>query len=304
MVGRNILESEVFVKHEIFAPKRTDLNLFDFEKVCQAIEKFQPEVVIHSAGRVGGIQANLAHPVDFLIENLDLGRNVIMAAYKSKVKKLINLGTSCMYPRDAKNPLSEKVIMTGPLEPTNEGYAIAKIAAQRLCAYIQKENLEFHYKTLIPCNLYGKFDKFDPRHSHLVPAIIYKIHQAKSKSENEVEVWGDGHARREFMYSEDLVECIARALEGRGQNFENMPDIMNVGLGSDHSVNEYYEEAAKVIGYKGKFVHDLSKPVGMEQKLVSNTLVTQWGWKSRTTLRDGLTKTYEYFLKTQVEAEV
>ena len=292
MVGRNILENKFIQSFELFAPERSVVNLFNFSETFDYFKKVQPDLVIHAAGRVGGIQDNIAHPVDFLVENIDIGRNVIMAAKNAHVKKFLNLGSSCMYPRNAPNPLSEDMVLKGELEPTNEGYAIAKVMAQRLCSYIHKENKDYLYKTIIPCNLYGRFDKFDPKHSHLVPAVIRKLHEAKQAGHDEVDIWGDGTARREFMYAGDLVDCIAKSIT----DFETLPELMNVGLGSDYSINAYYEAAAEVVGYSGKFKHDLSKPVGMKQKLTAVDLAQQWGWKSQTPLVDGLAKTYHYFL--------
>lgn len=292
MVGQNILDDPRFQNFELFAPKRSELDLFNYDDVFKYISKVKPDFIIHCAGRVGGIQANVANPVGFLVENLDINRNVILAAYKAQVKKLINFGSSCMYPRNAENPLTEDLILTGELEPTNEGYALAKITAQRLCAYIKKENPEFNYKTLIPCNLYGPHDKYDIKSSHLVPAIIRKLHEAKLSKINEVEIWGDGLARREFMFVGDVVDCVYTALT----KFDSLPELMNVGTGIDYSVNAYYEAAAEVIGYAGKFSHDLLKPVGMKQKLTSVDRAHFWGWKSQTTLLEGLTKTYHYFL--------
>lgn len=292
MVGRNILENRNFQKFEIFAPSRNELNLFKYDDVFLYISKIKPDFVIHCAGHVGGIQANMKHPVAFLVENLDINRNVIMAARAAGVKNLINMGSSCMYPRNAENPLREDMILQGELEPTNEGYAIAKIMAQRLCSYIRKEDASFLYKTLVPCNLYGRHDKFESEHSHLVPAVIRKLHEAKVQNILEVDIWGDGNARREFMYSDDLVECICKSLH----EFETLPDIMNVGLGIDYSVNDYYQAAAEVVGYTGKFKHDLTKPVGMKQKLTSVDRAHQWGWRSTTSLTDGLRQTYEFFL--------
>lgn len=292
MVGKNILENKNFSQYELLTPSRKELNLFDYQQVQDYISLKKPDVVIHTAGRVGGIQANMANPVAFLLENFEINKNVIMSSYKAGVKKLINLGSSCMYPRDAQNPLREEFILKGELEPTNEGYALAKIAAQRLCSYIKKENSEFNYKTLIPCNLYGRHDKFDPKHSHLVPAVLKKLHDAKINKLEEVDIWGDGTARREFMYVGDLVECIFKAVEA----YESLPDIMNVGLGHDYSVNEYYNAAAEVVGYTGKFKHDLTKPVGMKQKLTAVDLASQWGWKSQTSLREGLFQSYQFFL--------
>ncbi len=292
MVGQCILEDKRFQSFEVLAPTRSELNLFNYDDVYRYINNMNPEFVIHCAGRVGGIQANVASPVDFLIENLDLNRNVILASYKARVKKLINFGSSCMYPRNAENPLTEDMILTGELEPTNEGYALAKITAQRLCTYINKEDSDYKYKTIIPCNLFGRFDKFDVKSSHLIPAIIRKLHEAKIKQLAEVEIWGDGLARREFMFAGDVVDCVYKAVT----EFETMPSLMNVGTGMDHSVNAYYEAAAEVVGYTGKYWHDLTKPVGMKQKLTSVHRAKMWGWQSQTTLLEGLTKTYSYFL--------
>lgn len=292
MVGQNLALHSGLKTHALLTPKRAELDLKKYDEVVQYLKQHQPDLIIHTAGRVGGIQANMAHPVDFLIENIDINRNVILAAQKTNVKKMINLGSSCMYPRNAHNPLTEDLILKGELEPTNEGYALAKIFSQRLCQYIKKEHPEFNYKTLVPCNLYGEFDKFSPEHSHLIPAVIRKLHLAKQNSAPEVDIWGDGTARREFMYVGDLVDCIWNAVN----KFDSMPDLMNVGLGFDYSVNEYYEAASKVIGYQGKFVHDLTKPVGMKQKLVCTTRATEWGWKASHTLQQGLEKTYQHFL--------
>lgn len=293
MVGRNILEHPMAQHYSFVAPTSDELDLRDFLNVKSFFAKISPEFVIHAAGRVGGIQANMAHPVDFLVENIDIGRNVILASRDAGVKKLLNLSSSCMYPRNAENPLTEDLILKGELETTNEGYALAKIFAMRLCEYIQKEDSSLQYKTLIPCNLFGRFDKFDPVYSHLIPAIIHKVHLAKVNNEITVEIWGDGNARREFMYAGDLADAILKAIS----SFEATPSLMNIGLGIDYSINEYYEAAAEVIGWKGNFVHDLSKPVGMKQKLVSTKLQEDWGWQSMTCLKDGIQKTYDFYLK-------
>jgi len=293
MVGQNILEHPAAVQYDIVAPSSQDLDLTDFA----ATQRF-----LHSAGRVGGIQANIANPVDFLVTNTDLGRNVIVAARQAGVPKLINLASSCMYPRNACNPLSEDLILQGELEPTNEGYALAKIFATRLCEYINRESLRAGapgvcYKTLIPCNLYGRHDKFAPQHSHLIPAIIHKVHQAKVQRLTEVEVWGDGTARREFMYAGDLAGAVLQAV----RDFSQLPDLINIGLGHDYSINDYYAAAAQVIGWQGNFVHDTSKPVGMKQKLVDITRQQAWGWMPATALSAGIEQVYRYYLNEQTE---
>ena len=291
MVGKNILEHPSALKHEFFAPDISELDLFDFNSVKAYISRVAPDVVIHAAGRVGGIQANMAHPVAFLLENLDMGRNLVWAARQCGVKKLINLGSSCMYPRNAENPLKEEMVLKGELEPTNEGYAIAKVTVSRLCSYISKENPDFSYKTLIPCNLFGRWDKFSPEHSHMIPAVIRKLHEATAKGAQTMDIWGDGKARREFMYAGDVADCIHRAVS----HFDSMPELMNVGLGGDHSVNDYYHAVAEVVGYKGGFTHDLTKPAGMARKLVDPSRLQAWGWKASTSLRDGIAASYEFF---------
>ena len=300
MVGQNILEHPAAAQYDIVAPSSQELDLTDLVATQRFMTDTNPDVVIHSAGRVGGIQANIAHPVDFLVTNIDLGRNVIMAARKAGVPKLINLASSCMYPRNAPNPLSETLVLQGELEPTNEGYALAKIFATRLCEYINRENQQtgtpgVRYKTLIPCNLYGRHDKFAPQHSHLIPAIIHKVHQAKVQHLAEVDIWGDGTARREFMYAGDLAGAVLQAV----QDFSQLPDLINIGLGHDHSINDYYAVAAQVIGWHGNFVHDITKPVGMKQKLVDITRQRAWGWMPATALSTGIEKSYQYYLMEQ-----
>ncbi len=293
MVGRNILEHPESKSFDILAPTSSELNLFQYESIVKFLEKNNPQIIIHAAGRVGGIQANIKEPVRFLLENLDMGRNIVWAARQTGIRKLINLGSSCMYPRNALNPLNEDFILKGELEPTNEGYALAKVTIGRLCQYITRENPEFQYKTLIPCNLYGRWDKFDPSHSHLIPAVIHKVHTAHVNGIDEIDIWGDGTARREFMYAGDLADCIIQSVK----RFASLPLVMNVGLGHDYTVNQYYQVAAEVIGYKGRFRHDLTKPVGMKQKLVDISKQKEWGWKASTDLRAGIAKTYDYYIR-------
>jgi len=293
MVGRNFLEHPAASKLEIFHPDIRELDLFDYAAVKAYIDRIKPDLIIHAAGRVGGIQANMKHPVAFLLENIDMGRNLVWSARNSGVKKLINLGSTCMYPRNAPNPLKEEMVLQGELEPTNEGYALAKSVVSRLCSYISREAPEYAYKTLIPCNLYGRWDKFSPEHSHMVPAVIRKLHDAVKAGLPEVDIWGDGESRREFMYTGDLADCLHRAVTG----FEGLPELMNAGLGRDYSINEYYHAVAGVVGYKGAFRHDLSKPVGMARKLADSSRLNAWGWKPAFSLEEGIAKTYDFFLK-------
>ena len=293
MVGRNLLDHRSISEFEVLAPRRSELDLCDFSALQSYLQSNKPDIVIHAAGKVGGIQANMREPVDFLLANLDMGRNIVWASQQAGIKRLINLGSSCMYPRNHSEPLKEEMVLKGELEPTNEGYALAKVVTARLCEYIMRENASYQYKTLIPCNIYGRYDKFDPVHSHLIPAIIHKVHQAKQSGQALVEIWGDGKARREFMYAGDLADAIMRAVS----NFDTLPNNMNVGLGHDHTINDYYQAAAEVMGYAGDFEHDLGKPVGMARKVVSVELQTNWGWSARHELREGIEKTYDYYLK-------
>jgi GDP-L-fucose synthase len=292
LVGRNISEILADQEYELLLPRHAELELLDYNQVFDYLNTYKPDMVIHCAGKVGGIQANIREPVHFLVDNLEMGKNIIMAAYENEVPYLMNMGSSCMYPRNIPNPLKEHLVLQGGLEPTNEGYALAKITAQRLCAYIRRESPEFMYKTLIPCNLYGKYDKFDLAYAHMIPAAISKIHLAKKEGKN-VDIWGAGTARREFMYAGDLADFVAFAIT----QYDQLPDLINVGIGTDYSINEYYEAIADVIGFTGCFSHDAEKPEGMLQKLVDITSLKTIGWSAKTTLTDGISKTYQYYLE-------
>ena len=277
LVGRNILEAAPRGVHEMLTPTHAELDLLDQAAVLEYIRREKPDMVIHAAGVVGGIAANKREPHRFLLENLDMGRNLIDSAFQAGVKKFINLGASCMYPRNRETPLTEDMLLTGELEPTNEGYALAKIVCARLCSYINRENPDCRYKTLIPCNLYGRWDKFTGENAHLIPAAIHKVYQAVKSGANEVEIWGSGNARREFMYAGDLADCIWHAVE----NFDHLPDMMNVGLGFDHTVNEYYEAI-----------------------FFASSKAAALGWRQKTSLDDGIRLSYEDYIHRVLGAEV
>lgn len=293
MVGQNILECPLSNNHEILAPTSSELNLLSIDDVKAYIAFYKPNMIIHAAGIVGGIQANMAEPVKFLVENMQIGLNILMAAKAAQIKQFINLSSSCMYPKDAPNPLAEELILKGELEPTNEGYALAKVASTRLCEYINQENNEYLYKTVIPCNLYGRHDKFDPKHSHMMPAVIRKLSEAKNENKPVIDIWSDGLARREFMYAGDLADFIFYAID----HFKEMPQNLNVGLGHDYTINHYYAEIAKVVGFEGQFEHDLTKPVGMKQKLIDDTKLKAFGWQYKTGLREGIEQTFKFYLE-------
>lgn len=292
MVGSNIIKHNFSQNYKILSPTSSDLNLLNYKDLEDYIKFNKPELVIHAAGIVGGIKANINYPVRFLVENMQMGLNILMASKTQKVKKFINLSSSCMYPKNASNPLLEDSILKGELEPTNEGYALSKITSTRLCEYISREDSSFLYKTVIPCNLYGKYDDFSYENSHMIPGVIKKIHDAKNKNLEFVNIWGDGLARREFMYAADIADFIYYAVE----NFNKMPQNINVGLGLDYSIIEYYKIIADVIGYKGKFNHDMTKPTGMKRKLIDDQRLSEFGWSHQTSLETGIKETYKYFL--------
>jgi GDP-L-fucose synthase len=293
MVGRNVVSHSAASYFDWLTPSRRDLDLADVNAVLAYIDFHKPDLVIHAAGLVGGIQANMAEPVRFLVDNLQLGVNLLTACKAVGVPRVINLGSSCMYPRAAVNPLKESSVLEGGLEPTNEGYALAKIVAARLCNYISQECSWLSYKTVIPCNLYGRFDHFEPNRSHMIPAVIHKLHQAKLTGATNVNIWGDGMSRREFMYAQDLAGFLFYAID----HFDAMPNSINVGLGQDWSINEYYQAVSKIVGYAGEFTHDLSKPAGMRQKIVDTQLLDTFGWQAPTKLEQGLVATYQYYLE-------
>jgi len=295
MLGRHLLSNPEFKAFQVVAPTRQELDLFDYEGVSKYVSALKPDMIIHAAGRLGGIAANQSAHLDFLMENLMVAQNVVMAAKTAGVPKLLNLGSSCMYPRNVEALLTEDMILKGELEPTNEGYALAKIVATRMCEYISISSPGFQYKTIIPCNLYGPWDRFDLQRSHLIPAAIIKVYQATTNQQPSVEIWGDGTARREFMYTGDLADFIVQALH----HFELLPLLTNVGIGQDYTVNEYYHEVAQVLGFKGSFTHNLTGPVGMKRKLLSVERATAlWGWKPQTSLSEGIQKTYQFYRQT------
>lgn len=292
MVGSNLVDLlQATGRFELLTPFRDELDLQDYISVENFLKANRPDLIIHCAGKVGGIQANMDAPFSFLTENLDMGRNLIMAAYKCQIKNMINLASSCMYPRNLETPLTEDLILTGELEPTNEGYALAKIMAYKLCMSINQENSDYNYKTMIPCNLYGKYDKFSAKKSHLIPAVIRKIDEAIKSNAEEVSIWGDGQSRREFMYAEDLSQFILFAID----NFEQVPQVMNVGIGEDHSIEDYYRIIGKIMGYNGTYTFDTSKPAGMRRKLVSVEKQEKLNWSPRFSLEEGVQKTIEFY---------
>ena len=292
MVGSNLVD-KCPENIELLCPNSKLVDLTNKNAVESYLKEKKPELIINCAGKVGGIQANMAEPYEFFLQNLLINQNLILASKESGIKYFLNLGSSCMYPRNAENPLKEECLLTGELEPTNEGYALAKIVAQRLIHYLSNEDDSVCYKTIIPCNLYGAFDKFDEHNAHMIPAVITRIHRAVKNKTQKISIWGDGKARREFMYAGDLAEIIWNIVP----RIESIPQMMNIGMGVDYSILDYYKVIAKTVGFHGDFVFDLSKPIGMKQKLVDNTKQSKLNLKPSVSMEEGIALTYDYFKK-------
>jgi GDP-L-fucose synthase len=272
---------------------RSEVDLRDAGLTRALLEEFKPEAVIHAAARVGGIAANMADPTGFLLDNLLVDTSVLGAAIALRVPEVLYLGSSCMYPKDYRQPLVESDVLAAPLEPTNEGYALAKISASRLCIYASEQH-GLAFRTIIPSNLYGPHDDFSLDRGHLVAAAIAKMHAAKVAGNPYVDVWGDGTARREFTYVQDLSRWITDVV-GR---LASLPPLLNVGCGYDRSVQEFYEIARDVVGYVGDLHFDASRPVGMHQKLMDSTLARGFGWDPQTTLAVGMAEAYSHYRRT------
>ena len=291
-VGTNILSSQLLNDYEILCPSSKELNLLNRNSISQYFTKESPDLVIHAAGKVGGILKNSNSNYNFLLDNSLMAINLISESLSNGIPNFLNLSSSCVYPKNYNSPIKEKDILTGPLEPSNEGYAIAKIIGLKLTELISKEK-KGNYKTIIPCNLYGPFDSFNELDAHMMPAAIRKIHNAKISKKNKVVIWGNGKVKREFMYIKDFTNFVKYAID----NFDLLPNILNVGTGKDYTINEYYKAISKVVGYEGSFEYDSKKPSGMERKLVDISNLNQFGWKSLYSLERGINETYQFYLE-------
>jgi GDP-L-fucose synthase len=275
----------------ILVRTRQELDLRKSDDVRNFFSQAKPEAVVVAAAKVGGIKANSDYPVEFLLENLQIQNNVIAASFEFGVKKLLFLGSSCVYPKLAAQPICEESLLAGPLEPTNEAYAIAKIAGIKLCqAYTRQYGMNFI--CAMPTNIYGPGDNFDLEKSHVLAALIRKVHEAKLRNEHEVTIWGTGTPRREFLHADDLADALRFLLE----NYDSS-EIINVGCGEDLTIRELVEIVARVIGFEIDVVFDTTKPDGTPRKLLDTTRLQALGWKPRISLNDGIQQTYHWFLE-------
>jgi GDP-L-fucose synthase len=270
---------------------RSELDLADERAVHNFFTQEKPAIVIVAAAKVGGIKANNDYPVEFLLENLRIQNNVIYAAYKAGVHKLLFMGSSCIYPKFAPQPIPETAMLNGPLESTNEAYAIAKIAGVKLCQAFSRE-YEANFISVMPTNLYGPNDNFDLETSHVLAALLRKAHEAKSRKARQLVVWGSGKPRREFLHVDDLASACLFLLEKY-----DSPEIVNIGCGEDISIRELAELICDVVGFDGELAWDATKPDGTPRKLLDITKLRALGWQPRIPLRQGIAQTYDWFVK-------
>ena len=286
--------------NNILTRSRDELNLTNQKQVNNFFKKEKPDYVILAAAKVGGIHANNIYPADFIYQNLMIETNVINSAYENKVKRLLFLGSTCIYPKNVKQPMNEDALLTNVPEPTNEPYAIAKIAGIKLCeSYNRQYGTDF--RSVMPTNLYGINDNFHPENSHVIPGLMRRFHDAKINNDHEVKVWGSGNAMREFLYVDDMAEAsifiLNLDLKTYQANTQPMLSHINVGTGQDITIRELSEIMKDVVGYNGKLSFDTTKPDGTPRKLIDVSRLSNMGWKYSTNLKEGLKITYEWFLK-------
>ena len=295
MVGRSLvarLRKDGYSK--LLTPPSREVDLRDQAAVDRYFSEHKIDHVFHLAGHIGGIGASVTYPVEFLYENMMISLHVINAARKAGVTKLVYLSSSCVYPRECPQPMKEDDILTGAFEPTNEGYAIAKVAAMKLCEYANQE-YGMNFINLMPCNLYGYGDHFEPEKSHVVSALIYKFHEAKHKKLPSVEVWGTGKTRRELLFVDDLSDAMLFFMNNR--DAKDAGSFVNIGLGEDIAIRDLAVTIKDIVGYSGEIVYDPSKPDGMPRKLMDVTRSAKLGWRAKVGIKDGLKLTYDWFLR-------
>jgi GDP-L-fucose synthase len=278
-----------------------ELDLLDQSAVRFFFERVRPEIVVLAAAKVGGILANSNYPADFIYQNLTIQNNIIHWSQKYGVKRLLFLGSSCIYPKLAKQPIKEEYLLTGPLEPTNDAYALAKIAGIKMCESYNKQ-FGTNYLSVMPTNLYGPGDNFDLEDSHVLPALIRKFHEAKESGAENVTVWGTGSPRREFLYVDDMADGCVHMLGLPDAEYNELvgnltPCLINLGTGKDITITDLAVLVKEIVGYEGEIVFDISKPDGTPQKLLDISRMEGLGWQAKTSLREGIKRTYEFYKK-------
>lgn len=287
--------------HNLVLRTHAELDLTDQAVVRDFFAREKPEYVFLAAAKVGGIHANNTYPAEFIHQNLAIQTNVIHESWRNGVKRLLFLGSSCIYPRDCPQPIKEEYLLTGPLEPTNRPYAVAKIAGIEMC-HAYNRQYGTRYLAAMPTNLYGPNDNYDLQNSHVLPALIRKMHEARERGDKEVVVWGTGTPRREFLYSDDMADACIFLMTSADENLAPLftpdaPPLVNIGCGEDVAIRELAETVSRVVGFSGKLVFDTSKPDGTPRKLLSVNRMAALGWRASTTLESGVFLAYGDFLK-------
>jgi GDP-L-fucose synthase len=286
---------------------RSELDLSNEAAVRRSLLEMKPDVVILAAAKVGGIHANSTYPAEFIHQNMMIAANVVDGAHRAGVQRMLQFGSSCIYPRAAPQPIKEQSLLTGMLEPTNEPYAIAKIAAIKLCESYNRQYGR-DYRSVMPCNLYGPGDNFNCAYSHVVPALIRRFHEAREKGASEVTIWGSGRPRREFLHVDDLARAALYVLDVplhvHRENTRPMLSHINIGSGSDIPVRELAGMIAQIVGFRGRILTDPSKPDGTQQKLLNNSRLAAMGWRPRISLEDGLRSTYQWYVDNAADVRV
>ena len=272
----------------------SELDLTDSKAVQEFFEQEKPEWVIQAAAKVGGIVGNNTYPVEFMLENLKIQNNIIENSYKNNVKKLMFLGSSCIYPKNTPQPMKEEYLLSDYLEKTNEGYALAKICGIKLCSYYNRE-YGTNYMSVMPCNLYGIGDNYHPQNAHVIPMLIRRFHEAKEQGLSDVTVWGTGTPRREFLFADDLAEAVVFLMENK--DAKDIGEFINIGSGRDMTISEIAQLIKEVVGYEGKLVYDKTKPDGTMLKMMDVSRINSLGWKAKTELKEGLKIAYKDFLE-------
>ena len=299
MVGSAIvrqLQTKLNNTAQLITRTHQELDLTNQQQVDNFIAGERPNQIYLAAAKVGGIHANNIYPADFIYQNLMIQANIIHAAHKNNIQKLLFLGSSCIYPKSAKQPMKEEALLTGVLEPTNEPYAIAKIAGIKLCESYNRQYSR-DYRSVMPTNLYGPGDNYHPKNSHVIPALIRKFHEAKSDNASKVTIWGSGKPKREFLYVDDMASACVYVMnldkEVYQQQVKPMQSYINVGTGQDLTIKQLAEGIAKVIGFKGKIEFDISKSDGTKRKLMDSTRLNSLGWRPKIDLEQGIKQTYK-----------
>ena len=296
MLGRSVFNQFKRSGIEVTGVTRSQVDLTNYAETLKIFSKYQPDLVIHCAASVGGIKASIEHGAKFFLDNIRIDQAVLFAARDLKIKNLIYIGSSCMYPANIQHAMCENEIAMGKLEPTNESYAIAKITGTRITQSIASED-DLNWRVFIASNLYGPFDNFDPNRAHLIASIIRKCVAAKELGQDEIEMWGDGTPRREFTYVDDFSKWIFDA----SSKLSDIPCVLNTGSGVEYSVREYYEKVLKTLNFTATITTNSNVPNGNTKKLMDSSLAIKYGWNPKTNIDDGISKTIQWYLSNRIE---